>query len=112
MAEEATEQPVDEPSDPMANSTNSAESKEQGHSVDALPPASEVLCKTVYSACYYLSYGVVYSSLLLASAIPMDNVMGAGLRDGAGAARDAVQKWSEDWAARGGEQGAVEKPTN
>ncbi len=59
---------------------------------DAIPRMREQLFKKVYQTSYYVSYGVVFGSLMLASAVPMNNVMGAGLRDGADAARRAAQK--------------------
>lgn len=48
-----------------------------------------VFGKSVYATAYYLTYGVVFGSLLVAKAVPMNNAMGTGLRDGTQAAQDA-----------------------
>ena len=65
--------------------------------VDARQKASQLapgirraFSKTVYTTCYYSSYGVVFPVLLLVNVLPLENAVGHGLADGARAARDAV----------------------
>ena len=45
--------------------------------------------KSLYSLCYYVSFGAVYASCLALEMIPPDSIMRHGLRDGAEAARQA-----------------------
>jgi hypothetical protein len=56
----------------------------------AVPNAQLALSKTIYSTSYYLSYGVVFPTLLLTSMIPKNNALVHGMIDGARAAHDAV----------------------
>ena len=51
--------------------------------------------KSVYSTCYFLSYGVVFPTLWVAGLVPTDNAMGHGFRDGADAAKQAVARTRE-----------------
>ena len=44
----------------------------------------------VYKTCYIISYGVVFPSVLLARAVPVNNVAVRGLIEGAQAARHKV----------------------
>ena len=60
-----------------------------------------LVSKTVYSVCYYVSYGVVFPSLWVASLIPTDNAMGHGLSDGATAAREKVDAVRSKWISEG-----------
>lgn len=53
---------------------------------------SQATSKVVYAACYYLSYGVVFPTVLVASYIPTNNPICHGLIDGAQAAAEAVRK--------------------
>jgi hypothetical protein len=50
------------------------------------------LNRFVYTACYTVSYGVVFPSVLLARAVPRDNAAVRGLIDGANAARRKVDE--------------------
>ncbi|MCY2966864.1 MAG: hypothetical protein NT069_25075 [Planctomycetota bacterium] len=54
------------------------------------PAAARVVGQTVYTTCYYLSYGVVFPTMFVASFIPKNNALVHGLVDGARAASDAV----------------------
>ena len=54
---------------------------------NAFPAAGKALRKSIYTGFYYVTYGVVFSSLAVASLIPTDNAMGEGSRAGAAAAR-------------------------
>jgi hypothetical protein len=49
--------------------------------------AGKAARKTVYSGFYYVSYGVVFSALLVGNLLPSNNAMGEGVHDGALAAR-------------------------
>lgn len=55
----------------------------------------ESLGKAVYGTCYYAAYSVVYGSLSLARLVPMDNLVGRAIRDGAADARSAVERQPE-----------------
>lgn len=52
----------------------------------------EFAAKTVYSTFYYFSYGVCFVGLLAGKVIPKTGLIGQGLRDGAAAARDSVER--------------------
>ncbi|MFO0867728.1 MAG: hypothetical protein U0935_02160 [Pirellulales bacterium] len=54
------------------------------------PAVGESLSKAVYATCYYLSYGVVFPTVFVASLVPLDNAVGYGMIDGANAAKEAV----------------------
>ena len=54
------------------------------------PKAARVVSQTVYSTCYYFSYGVVFPTMFVVSFIPKNNALVHGLVDGARAASDAV----------------------
>lgn len=54
------------------------------------PAAARIVSQTVYSTCYYFSYGVVFPTMLVVSFIPKNNALVHGLVDGARAASDAV----------------------
>jgi hypothetical protein len=55
-----------------------------------LARTSLFLSRFVYTTCYTVSYGVVFSSVLLARSIPRDNTAGRGLVDGSQAACQRV----------------------
>ena len=58
----------------------------------ALPIAANMLAKLAYNACYSLSYGVVFPTMLLARSVPRDNAVVHGFIDGAKAAVDMVDE--------------------
>jgi hypothetical protein len=58
----------------------------------AVPVARKVLADVVYKACYGISYGVVFPSMLIAKSIPPDNPVVHGLVDGSRAAIDMVNE--------------------
>ena len=60
-----------------------------------LPAMSEQTSKAVYGAFYYASYGVVFSTLLVARMMPMDNLIGRAVRKGASDAKLAIEKSEE-----------------
>jgi hypothetical protein len=53
-----------------------------------LPESGNVLTQMTYKACYAISYGLVFPSVLLAQSIPKNNAFVHGLIDGAHAAKD------------------------
>ena len=57
---------------------------------EMMPALGGFLSRLTYTTCYSVSYGVVFSTLLVARAIPKDNAIVHGLVDGALAARDAL----------------------
>ncbi|MDD5033147.1 MAG: hypothetical protein PHE55_00180 [Methylococcaceae bacterium] len=60
---------------------------------EAVPVATHIVARAVYKTCYVISYGVVFGSLLIAKLIiPKNSVVDNGLRDGAVAAREAIDK--------------------
>jgi hypothetical protein len=59
---------------------------------NALPVASGLLAKFAYNACYSISYGVVFPTVLVARSVPQDNALVHGLVDGARAALDMVDE--------------------
>lgn len=63
-------------------------------------PESRWLPKTVYVSAYYVSYSVVFGSLLVARMVPTHNAFGRGLREGANAAQAAVRQRVADHAEK------------
>lgn len=62
----------------------------KAHAADMVTTAGGFLGRLTYNAGYAVSYGVVFSALLVARAIPRENAMVHGLTDGARAARDVA----------------------
>lgn len=60
-----------------------------------VPATGKVIRKSIYSGFYYVTYGVVFSSLMIGNLIPSDNAMGEGVHDGAAAARKAFKARQE-----------------
>lgn len=54
-----------------------------------VPELGGMVHKGIYSGFYYLSYGVVFGSLMVASLLPEHNVLEEAVRDGAEAAKKA-----------------------
>jgi hypothetical protein len=53
-----------------------------------LPESGSFLSQIAYKACYAVSYGLVFPSVLIAQSIPHNNALVHGLIDGAHAAKD------------------------
>src|SRR2546423_1115500 len=68
---------------------------------DAIPAASQFLSQAVYKTCYSVSFGVVFSAILIARWIPKDNAVVHGLVDGAHAATDLVEEMRSKSASSG-----------
>lgn len=56
------------------------------------PPAAGVVGRAVYGTVFYVSYGVVFSVLLVGKLIPGSGLIGRGLRDGAAAAQSDFER--------------------
>lgn len=56
-----------------------------------LPAIGKMVHNGVYSSFYYMTYGVVFTSMVVGSLIPSNNAMGEGVRDGFTAARKAFE---------------------
>jgi hypothetical protein len=67
----------------------------------ALPGAGRFVSRTVYTSCYFLSYGVVFPTVLVANLLPVGGPIRYGLADGATAARDAAKQVKQHSAAWG-----------
>ena len=67
---------------------------------EAGPAAREMVSKFVYSSFYYLSYGVVFPTMLVANFIPGGGPIASGLVDGAAAASEVIGEIKEKSAAR------------
>jgi hypothetical protein len=59
---------------------------------EALPAVGKLLSNLVYKACYGISYGVVFPSVLIAKSIPQNNPAVHGFIDGGRAAIDMVDE--------------------
>ena len=72
-----------------------------------LPALGESLGKAVYGTFYYASYGIVFGTLMVTRLLPMNNLVGRAIKQGAGDAVDALQTPVEaDVAASAMEEGA------
>ena len=72
----------------------------------AAPAARELISKFVYSSSYYLSYGVVFPTMLVANFVPGGGPIASGLLDGATAASDVIGEIKERRAAKSAGQAA------
>ena len=57
---------------------------------NTLPAISDFLSDITYKACYAVSYGIVFPTVLVVRAIPKENAVVHGFVDGAHAAIDLV----------------------
>ena len=71
---------------------------------EGMMPEAGTMSRLVYNACYGLSYGVVFPSVLLARSIPRDNAFFHGMVDGAHAAKDMVTTYK---TKKEGEEGPM-----
>ncbi len=58
---------------------------------DVLPVLGKHLGKAVYGILYYASYGVVFTALTAARIVPMNNLAGRAIKEGALAAKNALK---------------------
>lgn len=68
---------------------------------NVMPAIGEAIAKTVYGACYYVSFGVTFAALSVAKLIPSGSAAAKGLHDGAEAAKEAASRPLEAVAATG-----------
>ena len=66
----------------------------------AVPATREFVAKFAYSSFYYLSYGVVFPTLLVTNFVPGFGPIADGMVDGARAASDVITEMKESAAAR------------
>jgi hypothetical protein len=59
---------------------------------DAIPAAGEFLSRAVYKSCYSVSFGIVFSAVMIARSVPKNNAAVHGFMDGAQAAKDLVHE--------------------
>jgi hypothetical protein len=59
---------------------------------DAGPRAMRSVSRFGYTSAYVFSYGVVYAAVFVAQALPQENAIMHGLRDGGRAALDGLRK--------------------
>lgn len=71
----------------------------QSAAAKVLPATGKILSKSAYATCYYVSYGVVFPTMLVAGLFPKNNPLYYGLVDGASAAKESVHKMHERRAA-------------
>jgi hypothetical protein len=110
MTAEANAHPVEAPASPLksvstamataATAVREGTSDALARAKAALPAAGEYVSRFVYSSCYYLSYGVVFPTLLVTSYVPGCGTIADGLVDGAAAANDVIVDMKEKSAAR------------
>ncbi len=73
-----------------------------------IPAVGNFLHKGIYNGFYYLTYGVVFGSLVVGSIIPSNSAVSEGMRDGAQAAKRAFEHGGETAAEAGpAEEGLV-----
>jgi len=65
----------------------------------AVPATTQAVSRFVYSSFYYVSYGVVFPTMLVTNFVPGLGPVAAGLEDGAKAASDVLHEMKEKWAA-------------
>lgn len=69
---------------------------------EIMPAVGKHLGKAAYGVVYYTTYGVVYSALSVARVVPVDNMLGRAIKEGAMAATVAVKVAEEEAIARQG----------
>src|SRR3954453_9898101 len=111
-AEAAAADPLKTAADAMALAVQAAKDGAADASArvsEAMPAVGRFLSRLTYTTFYGISYGVVFSSLMVAGAVPKNNALVYGLTDGALAARDALAKMrdgSHEHAHEGAEPAA------
>ena len=54
-----------------------------------IPALGNIVSKSLYSGCYAVSFGVTFTAVAVAKVLPLNNVIGRGLQDGA---HDAIER--------------------
>jgi hypothetical protein len=111
---DANVQPVQTANDPLKSMATAmataAEAVRDGASdalakaKQAVPVTGEYVSRFVYSSFYYVSYGVVFPTLLVTNYLPGCGPIANGLVDGANAANDVIIEMKEKAAARKAEK--------
>ena len=78
--------------DTAVKATKEGAEKARETANEAIPAAGEFLSQAAYKTCYGISFGVVFSAMLIVRAIPKNNAAVHGFIDGAHAAMDSVQE--------------------
>ena len=87
--------PLKSAADAMAKAVQAARdgaSNAQAKVSEMMPAIGGFLSRLTYTTCYAVSYGVVFPTLLVARAVPKDNVIVQGLVEGGRAAMAAASK--------------------
>lgn len=66
---------------------------------EAVPAVGRFVSKVVYSSSYYVSFGVVFPTMLVANIVPGGEALATGLMDGAASAMSAIANRKEKSAA-------------
>jgi hypothetical protein len=97
MSNETVNTEINDPLKAVADALDSAVHSAAGGVQDvtasasnALPAVSGFLSDVTYKACYAVSYGIVFPTVLVVRAIPKENAVVHGFVDGAHAAIDLV----------------------
>jgi hypothetical protein len=99
--ETASADPLPSAADAMALALQAAKdgaADAQQRVSEVVPVVGGFLSRLTYTACYAVSYGVVFPTLLVARAVPKENALVDGLIDGARAARAAIESWQHESA--------------
>jgi hypothetical protein len=101
--ETVSAEPLRSAADAMALALQAAKdgaaNAQQGVS-DVVPAVGGFLSRLTYTACYAVSYGVVFPTIFVARAVPKENALVNGLVDGARAARAAIEGRHHESAPR------------
>lgn len=93
--QESVEIPASEPSALMATAADAAQEGAEDAkraAAEVLPAFGKWVSESVYGVFYYASFGVVFGALTVARIVPANNLIVNALRDGALAARLAVER--------------------
>ena len=91
VTEQSAMQLVAEPSPPESVESEAAAATVASSSAEVIPAIGKYIGKTVYGVFYCASYGVVFTALMAARIVPMNNLMGRAIKDGALAAENALK---------------------
>ena len=78
--------------DTAVKATMDGAEKARESAANTMPAAGEFLSQAAYKACYGISFGVVFPTMLLVRALPKDNAAVHGFIDGSQAALDLLKE--------------------
>lgn len=78
----------------------------------AVPALGGMLTGLTYKACYGVSYGVVFPTMLVVNLVPKENAAVHGLIDGARAAMDLIEEMKAKRAAESAAGDASHSPSS